>query len=413
MVVMFFIFDSIRSMKKRLLPSLIIVISLIIAFSSSIEFISNLSGYRKMMTVANHLSTHKNFYELYATQDITLFSEEKARNDYQQFIQGLSNTIPIKNTTNYLLRNYSLSLKKENGTIKTLIIDKDINKYFHIRLSQGRYFEESEFHKSVFDIRPVILGANYKEKVSIGEVIPSGKMKLKVIGFLEKNSPFTYPRSGEISDNRITLLDDMAILPIGTEEIEFYSVDLLYNGLIIETNENININEFQKKVLKVTEGKGYSYYVTNPNKLLENEKQGIDNMSYPLLLSGTVLFFSFLSIVLTSMAALYMERKNISIKSALGASTFQICLPFIIEYMLLFILSICIGIMYFQWENSGVIEIQKELENSTISFFGTLQVSIESLVVIGALSIAMILVIYTIIYFNVLKIKNTYMKEVL
>lgn len=408
---MFFIFDSIRSMKKRLLPSLIIVISLIIAFSSSIEFISNLSGYRKMMTVANHLSTHKNFYELYATQDITLFSEEKARNDYQQFIQGLSNTIPITNTTNYLLRNYSLSLKKENGTIKTLIIDKDINKYFHIRLSQGRYFEESEFHKSVFDIRPVILGANYKEKVSIGEVIPSGKMKLKVIGFLEKNSPFTYPRSGEISDNRITLLDDMAILPIGTEEIEFYSVDLLYNGLIIETNENIN--EFQKKVLKVTEGKGYSYYVTNPNKLLENEKQGIDNMSYPLLLSGTVLFFSFLSIVLTSMAALYMERKNISIKSALGASTFQICLPFIIEYMLLFILSICIGIMYFQWENSGVIEIQKELENSTISFFGTLQVSIESLVVIGALSIAMILVIYTIIYFNVLKIKNTYMKEVL
>ena len=84
----------------------------------------------------------------------------------------------------------------------------------------------------------------------------------------------------------------MAILPIGTEEIEFYSVELLYNGLIIETNEKININEFQKKVLKVTE-KGYSYYVTNPNKLLENEKQGIDNMSYPLLLSGIVLFFHF------------------------------------------------------------------------------------------------------------------------
>jgi len=410
-VVMFFIFDSIQSVKKRLLPSLIIVISLIIAFSSAIEFISNLSGYRKMMTVANNLSTHKNFYELYVTQDITLFSEEKAKSDYQQFIQGLSNTIPITNKTNYLFRNYSISLKKENGTIKALIVDKDINKYFHIRISQGRYFEESEFHKSVFDIRPVILGSNYIEKVSIGDVIQSGKMKLKVIGFLEKNSPFTYPRSGDISDNRITLLDDMAILPIGMEEIEFYSVDLLYNGLIIETNENIN--EFQKKVLKVTEGKGYSYYVTNPNKLLENEKQGIDNMSYPLLLSGTVLFFSFLSIVLTSMAALYMERKNISIKSALGASTFQICLPFIIEYMLLFILSICIGIMYFQWENSGVIEIQKELENSTISFFGTLQVSIESLIVISMLSIVMIFIIYIIIYFNVLKIKNTYMKEVL
>ncbi|MEK4710547.1 ABC transporter permease [Bacillus sp. FSL R10-2780] len=410
---MFFIFDSIRSVKKRLLPSLIIVISLIIAFSSAIEFISNLSGYRKMMTVANNLSTHKNFYELYATQDITLFSEEKAKSDYQHFIQALSNTISITNTTNYLFRNYSLSLKKENGTIKTLIIDKDINKYFHIRLSQGRYFEESEFHKSVFDIRPVILGANYKEKVSIGDVVPSGKMKLKVIGFLEKNSPFTYPRSGEISDNRITLLDDMAILPIGTEEIEFYSVELLYNGLIIETNGKVDINEFQKKVLKVTEGKGYSYYITNPNKLLENEKQGIDNMSYPLLLSGTVLFFSFISILLTSMAALYMERKNISIKSALGASTFQLCLTFVIEYMLLFILSICIGIMYFQWENSGVIEIQKGLENSTVSFFGTLQVSIESLIVIGALSIVMILIIYAIIYFNVLKIKNTYMKEVL
>ncbi|MGH0594677.1 ABC transporter permease [Bacillus pretiosus] len=410
---MFFIFDSIRSVKKRLLPSLIIVISLIIAFSSAIEFVSNLSGYRKMMTVVNNLSTHKNFYELYATQDITLFSEEKAKSDYQHFIQGLSNTIPIKNKTNYLFRNYSLSLKKENGTIKTLIVDKDINKYFHIRISQGRYFEESEFQKSVFDSRPVILGANYKEKVSIGDIIPSGKMKLKVIGFLEKNSAFTYPRSGEISDNRITLLDDMAILPIGTEEIEFYSVELLYNGLIIETNEKININEFQKKVLKVTEGKGYSYYVTNPDKLLENEKQGIDNMSYPLLLSGTVLSFSFISILLTSMATLYMERKNISIKSALGASTFQLCLPFVIEYMLLFVLSICIGIMYFQWENSGVIEIQKGLENSILSFFGTLKVSIESLVVIGALSLVMILVIYAIIYFNVLKIKNTYMKEVL
>lgn len=110
---MFFIFDSIRSVKKRLLPSLIIVISLIIAFSSAIEFVSNLSGYRKMMTVANNLSNHKNFYELYATQDITLFSEEKAKSDYQHFMQGLSNTIPITNKTNYLFRNYSLSLKKK------------------------------------------------------------------------------------------------------------------------------------------------------------------------------------------------------------------------------------------------------------------------------------------------------------
>ncbi len=70
------------------------------------------------------------------------------------------------------------------------------------------------------------------------------------MAFLEKNSPFTYPRSGEISDNRITILDDMAILPIGTEEIEFYSVELLYNGLIIETKEQININEFQKESIK-------------------------------------------------------------------------------------------------------------------------------------------------------------------
>lgn len=410
---MFFIFDSIRSMKKRLLPNVIIVISLVIAFSSAIEFISNLSGYRKMMTVANSLSTNENFYELYATQDITLFSEEKAKNDYQHFIQGLSNTISITNTTNYLFRESSFTLNKENETIKTLLVDKGINKYFHIRLSQGRYFEEWEFHKSVFNIRPVILGANYKEKVSIGDVIPSGKTKLKVIGFLEKNSPFIHPRSGEILDNRITLLDDMAILPIGTEEIEFHSVELLYNGLIIEINEKMDINEFQKKVLKVTEGKGYSYYVTNPNKLLENEKQGIDNMSYPLLLSGTVLSFSFISILLTSMAALYMERKNISIKSALGASTFQICLPFIIEYMLLFILSICIGTMYFQWDNSGIIDIQKDFENSTVSFFGTLKVSKESLIAISALSIIMMLIIYAIIYFNVLKIKNTYMKEVL
>ncbi|WP_439875089.1 ABC transporter permease [Bacillus mycoides] len=410
---MFFIFDSIRSVKKRLLPSLMIVISLVIAFSSAIEFISNLSGYRKMMTVANNLSTNKNFYELYATQNITLFSKEKAKDDYQHFMRGLSNTIPITNITNYLFLKYSFTLNKENNTIKTLLVDKDINKYFHIRLSQGRYFEESEFHKSVFDSRPVILGANYKEKVSIGDVIPSGKTKLKVIGFLEENSAFTHPRSGEILDNSITLLDDMAILPIGIEEIEFHSVELLYNGLIIETNEKININEFQKNVLKVTEGKGYSYYVTNPNKLLENEKQGIDNMSYPLLLSGTVLFFSFLSIVLTSMAALYMERKNISIKSALGASTFQICLPFIIEYMLLFILSICIGITYFQWDNSGIIEIQKDFKNSTVSFFGTLQLSKESLIVISTISIVMIFIIYIIIYFNVLKIKNTYMKEVL
>lgn len=204
----------------------------------------------------------------------------------------------------------------------------------------------------------------------------------------------------------------MAILPIGTEEIEFYSVELLYNGLIIETKEQININEFQKKVLKVTEGKGYSYYVTNPNKLLENENKVLI-ICHTLIIKRYSLIFSFLSIVLTSMAALYMERKNISIKSALGASTFQICLPFIIEYMLLFVLAICIGIMYFQWENSGVIEIQKGLENSIVSFFGTLKVSIESLVVIGALSLVMILVIYAIIYFNVLKIKNTYMKEVL
>ena len=112
------------------------------------------------------------------------------------------------------------------------------------------------------------------------------------------------------------------------------------------------------------------------------------------------------------MAALYMEHKNISIKSALGASTFQICLPFIIEYMLLFILSICIGIMYFQWENSGVIEIQKELENSTISFW-----NVTSLYrIIDCYKYVINCNDLHYIYnhlFQCIKNKNTYMKEVL
>lgn len=412
---MFYIYESIISIKKRLLPKLIIVIALVIAFSSAIEFISYLSAYRNMTAEVNKLKkADVSFYELYTTQDINLLNSERSFNEYNDFIKNLSSTVNVRNITNYLYKNYQINIENKDMLVNMLIVNKDIDKYYNINLSKGRYFSQSEFNKSVYDTRPIILGSYFEGKIKLGDSIDAGKMKFKVIGFLEKNSPFTMPRNSEMYDTGIALLDEKAILPITKEEANAPDLraQLCFNGLIIETDKNTTLSALQKEISSLTKEKGFSYYATNPEKLLGNKTEALKSMIFPLILSGVVLIFSLFSIILISLTSLYMERKNIAIKLALGASDFQISISYIIENILLFIISIYFCTAYFKWDNNAIMKIDETAKNEYISFLGNLHISGNSIVVLTLISFVMLLTVYFILRINIVKIKTNYMKEV-
>ncbi|MGE7219693.1 ABC transporter permease [Priestia koreensis] len=408
---MFFLLEAFRYVQKRLLATIIIIISLVIMFASFIELISDYSSYKKMVNVTQKLATKKNFYELYTTQNVEMYGKDQALNNYREFMNRLSQEVPIKRMSHYVYHNYQFSIGGKNVLINSLLVEQDIRSYFQMNLSQGRYFQPSEFNQSVWKTRPIILGAQFKEKAKIGDVIRAGKLTFKVVGFLQNNTPFTSPRNGESFDNKVALLDNRVIIPSSKEEQDFLAIDRLYNGLVIETKRPISLEDFQSKVTAITKDKGYSYYVTNPKKTLEQEYQGIESMMMPLILSGILFVFSLLSLMMTATASLYMERKNISIKSALGASAFQISLPYLLEFVLLFSLSLYFSTLYFKWDKSALITMQKEMKDESLSFFGTMQITGQSVVILGALSVFMIFVTYAVLYFNVLKIKTAYMKE--
>lgn len=412
---MFYIYEAILIIKKKLFPSIIIIISLIIAFSSGLEFISDISAYNKLLTQISGLAKdNAHVYELYATQDPNLFSNEKAFNDYNDFIKNLSSTAKIKNISSYAYKNYQVKINNKDVLINMVILNKDIDKYFNLRLSTGRYFNISEFNNSDFDIRPIILGSYYNGQTKLGDILECGKMKFKVIGFLENNSPFIMPRSSAGGDNAVSLLDHRALIPITKEEATFPSIktELLFNGQIIETDSNITRNVLQAEISKLTKEKGFSYYVTNTQSLIDNRFESLKNMLFPIFLSGIILIFSIFSIILTSLASLYMERKNIAIKLALGASDFQVSVSYLIENIIIFLVSIICCTTYFRWDNKVQLQIDKLLQDDQLSLFGILQISSLSIGILGLTSIAIIFITYIFIRINISSIKTNYMKEV-
>lgn len=86
--------------------------------------------------------------------------------------------------------------------VKTVQVSDEFINHFPVKISEGRFFDESDYSYISGKKVPIILGSEYKEYFKIGDEIKadylSEKMQLEIIGFLDEKSFFLSHSSNEL-----------------------------------------------------------------------------------------------------------------------------------------------------------------------------------------------------------------------
>ena len=142
---------------------------------------------------------------------------------------------------------------KSKKDVKCLHTSKNVFSEFGVTVSDGRGFQDEDFHYTAREYVPIILGHEYKDIFSVGQVL-DGKylfetFKFKVIGFLPELTEIPAP------GNRGTLLcDRYIVMPAFTcennKEVSWFdkaSLDQYVNGVIIS---DLNFADVKERVDK-------------------------------------------------------------------------------------------------------------------------------------------------------------------
>lgn len=406
---MYFIYDSLICIRKKLVPSLIIIVSLTICFSAFMKFTCDLLNFEKMTNIVSNMNKSSDFYHLVVTNRIFASPTKQNIDKFSQFSKEMFKSLKVKSTTSFIY--YPTRLKVMDINFEgLLVVDKGIDNYHNFQFEAGNYFDNSDFYKSYKDITPVILGSSFIGKVKIGQVLSLGdNLKYKVIGILKKDSTFISNYASESNDSMVVSLDNKAIVPLNKEELANPNSEegRFFHGLIIHV-DNTDSKTLQGKINTIAEKYGFSFYVTNGETLLNNKNHSYETLMYPLVLSALIMIFSFISISFILLTNIYMNKRSIAIKLALGASDFQISLTYIFENLILYIVSINASIFYFKYEN----KIPKEmLQDTDLTYIGNAVLSKEVMIIFFIIALIMFISNSLLLFINIKNIESNKLME--
>ena len=175
----------------------------------------------------------------------------------KQFISINSNDIPEKFLFQYEQGCPLENEDKSKKDVKCLHVSQNLFSEFGITVSDGREFKTEDFVHKNGECVPIILGNEYKNIFSIGQVLNGEYLfedfKFEIIGFLPELTEIP-----SLGDMGIISCDRYAIMPAfsreNNAEASFFdkaSLDQYVNGIIISDMNYADVNErVQKLVLK-------------------------------------------------------------------------------------------------------------------------------------------------------------------
>ena len=160
-----------------------------------------------------------------------------------------SSDIPDKFLFQYE-RGYPMESKDEfKKSVKCLHVSSNVFSEFGITVSEGREFQDEDFYYTAGEYVPIILGHEYKEVFSIGQIL-DGKyldktLKFRIIGFLPELTEIPAP------GNRGTLLcDRYIVMPAFTWEnnkeaswFDKVTLSQYTNGIVISDLNYADVEE--------------------------------------------------------------------------------------------------------------------------------------------------------------------------
>lgn len=332
------------------------------------EVLKTVSGCKRVM----------NYYDDIVSQNTNLIS----LNTYQEVYikkSDLTNWFGDKQFIDYLIEYNSEAIKiywdedtmdvQDVYAMKSIQIDIRAFDKMGLLVYEGEKFSEGniKLQKST-DYIPVILGSDYRDIISIGQIMEikhlSYNYKCKVIGYLEEG--VTIPRNGDRYDSNIRL-DNYIVMPYGVtvneipdndKEIEKFAC-FNYNALY---NSNINILKNNGMKEQIDKFRVIANKYSLPSLRILGAAVGLDlfrkesaeNVNIMFTFSLVLLFFTLYSFFVSFYDKIKSNCRVYGIYLVNGCSLSLIVVSFMIELLFLFLPPVFICNYILSMEDVGI-----------------------------------------------------------
>lgn len=283
-----------------------------------------------------------------------LYEWMKSNQDFKLLSSQLYDLIVYKNykgSGDYLSR----IVDGDMVSIKAFRADEDFFNRFPIRIADGRRFSADDFVRT--DSLPVIMGHNYREIYSLGDIIdlPTNAFQtskhMKVVGFL---SPQSYVACPFIPEKAI-VGDSYVIYPFlkPNHTSSFAEFDmLLFQSVVIPVNED---QARSSLALKSRELGLYSLELGQSVKPFQIQRDAaITNQSIVFL--ATIIVIVFTGFTMASMLTyrFRLRKPDYGRLMQMGASKAYISGVFMLEVFAIIVLSALTAWIISVWQNSDI-----------------------------------------------------------
>lgn len=362
---------------------------------------------------------NKKFYSFQMIDEINVLNNNensKRIKDFYEIIKDKYNkNISFYSDENLQLKNFvgidnfisPGGANKDFSWVRAINIDLNFVNNFNFKIDSGRYFSKEDFEVDRESPTPIVLGNQYKNFFKLDDLIEYKNQyggdvrKLKVVGFLDKNSIF-------ISDDNSINLDSYLIYPLKSIKniISLDSENPEYNNMM----NFLQVRLFRESLIN-SEGKSSILdeinLIIKENSLLnliyvkdlsESQINLINEFKSSVLdqIIGITLSFIFvtLGLIFNSLNKIKSQYKEFGIHICYGCSIkdifFRIILEFIFLSLLSFISSIIFIIAYKLFgsnEIEYIINYKSLIIIFIISLFWGLIISVPSAIKIKSMEI--------------------------
>lgn len=426
--------EAVKSLSKRRVSTILLILQFIIGFSTLFGFAT---VYNSIFQFSNSFKdiadTNKTSF-MYNSTRIGSLSRGIQQPDYDDFYKYIQGNNDIKSFGTYTYCNKLLDLNTLNPSEKLqlanklysfngikinnisgnveniganlLVIDQGLNNFIKIPIDQGNNFNLNDFNKNNNEMRDILLGSIFEKYFKVGDIITlqsNKKEQFKISGFI-KNNAYFYNNGVGITSSLINL-NSILVVPINKEEeADKRMFELrIKNGLLVQLKDNVDFQDASKKINLKAQQLRLSEHNEKLNDILKVITDNFikDNLSQ-IIIGMFFCVFSSVGLITSLIVTIYIKKREIGIRIAYGASTFNIFNSLFLEMFFVLIISFIGAIIEYLIEKKGsIILIKRQLAYLSITgIYG----SIDVLALIQIFTVVMlILTIISLIVLNLLK----------
>ena len=370
--------DAIGDMVSRIILTLIILVQLVIAIVfllSTLNVIySNFQNANKIRNlydvgIINKIDLVNNGMELIQKSHEKDFGEKI--NKYNSFCQNSNefycvrvsvNPAPIeyrkecedfseKSSDNSYMT-FNAGNKKYIG-LYTLRGDKNYFNTYKYDVIDGRNFEDEDFNREKINSSheiPIILGSNYSDIYSVGDVIMSiaddsdEELKLKVIGILQKDQYFS---DGGFSEQGLYNTNNYILYPIknlsenlsNDDADEF--LDSFFDTLIISKKDSV----YLEKIINDNTTNLCDIQIKNvKDKMDYNYEETKKALIVYIIIFFVIIFFTSINLITSTVSYILEKKKELSINILCGANKVDLSIRIFLQNLIVMAISLGMAI---------------------------------------------------------------------